>query len=137
MALEPSERRTKLTEKYHLGKLRIPDYEAGGRMDIGVLVIYTKETNELGREPTRECARFRADCHNDYFSGDSIYSGYVKYTSRDGSIKRMFLAQAGRGEYAGEDREVDTSFKTENWGEDMLELIKPLPDHVRDLFNLS
>ncbi len=143
MKLEPSKKTIKVNEEYRLGKLRIPDYEAGGKIDIGVFVLYTKETDELGKKPTRECARFKADWPTPFFTGSSIYSAYVKYTHPDGSARRMFLSQAGNGEYSHEEETepkklADPSIvDTRTWGRDLVSLIDQLPPHVRDLFNFS
>jgi hypothetical protein len=132
--IKPSLKET--TEKYELGELRVSDCESGGEMDIGVLVTYTKREDGKKPELTRECARFSSNPRSSYFSTDSIYSGYIKYTFRDGSTKRMFLVS--------DDEEIEpknlpdpTIADIRNWRKDLVSLIDQLPPHVRDLFNLS
>jgi len=132
--IKPSLKET--IEKYELGKLRVSDCEAGGKMDIGVLVTYTKREDDKKPERTRECARFSSNPRSSYFSTDSIYSGYVKYTFGNGSTKRMFLV--GEGEEIEPKNLPDPAIADiRNWRKDLVSLLDQLPPHVRDLFNLS
>jgi hypothetical protein len=132
--IKPSLKKT--TEKYELGKLRVSGYEAGGKRDIGVLVTYTKRKDNKRPELTRECARFSSDPRSSYFSTDSVYRGYVKYTFRNGSTKRMFLCSDGE-EIEPKNLPDPTIADIRNWRKDLVSLIDQLPPHVRDLFNLS
>jgi hypothetical protein len=134
--IEPSSRVVETKEIYRLGKLEVPDYEARGRMDIKVLVTYTKKEDNVKPELTRECARFSTDQHHSYFMGSSIFSGYVKYTFGNGSTKRMFLNS--RNEEVDPKKLVDPQIvDTRRWPLEMVVLIDQLPSHVRDLFNFS
>ena len=141
MIKEPSIKTTKTTERYELGTILIPDYHAGGEIGTDVGVVYTREVNDLGAEPIRECARFISKRTQDYFSGNSIYGGYVKYTLSDGSMKRMFLFQPEESpkfwREIAPDKLADPHFvDTKRWDQDLVSLIDQLPSHVRDLFNL-